>query len=159
MAWLHGLKRQAGHHEMTPPILMPTAPRYLPLAQWTCAQINKFWVGHPRVYICGAEGDERALPMRDDPQDWMRVVATACADLLADGCRQVYVILDDHPPIAQCHKEHLETALPRMAEELGANVLYGGHYATETFGVKALAACLSAKFRLPWSFLDHPTGL
>ena len=46
-----------------------------------------------------------------------------------------------------------------LAEELGMNVLYGGHYATETFGVKALAARLSAKFKLPWTFVDHPTGL
>jgi dinuclear metal center YbgI/SA1388 family protein len=46
-----------------------------------------------------------------------------------------------------------------LAEELGLNVLYGGHYATETFGVKALAAELSKKFRVPWTFLDHPTGL
>ena len=46
-----------------------------------------------------------------------------------------------------------------LAEELGLNVLYGGHYATETFGVKALAAGLSKKFRVPWQFLDHPTGL
>jgi dinuclear metal center YbgI/SA1388 family protein len=46
-----------------------------------------------------------------------------------------------------------------LAEDLGLNVLYGGHYATETFGVKALAAHLSKKFRLPWSFIDHPTGL
>ncbi len=46
-----------------------------------------------------------------------------------------------------------------QAEELGLNVLYGGHYATETFGVKALAAHLSKKFRGPWMFLDHPTGL
>jgi dinuclear metal center YbgI/SA1388 family protein len=46
-----------------------------------------------------------------------------------------------------------------LAEELGLNVFYGGHYATETFGVKALAAGLSKKFRLPWQFLDHPTGL
>jgi dinuclear metal center YbgI/SA1388 family protein len=46
-----------------------------------------------------------------------------------------------------------------LAEELGVNVLYGGHYATETFGVKALAAELSKKFRVPWTFLDHPTGL
>ena len=46
-----------------------------------------------------------------------------------------------------------------LAEELGLNVLYGGHYATETFGVKALAAHLSQKFRVPWEFLDHPTGL
>ncbi len=46
-----------------------------------------------------------------------------------------------------------------LAEELGINVLYGGHYATETFGVKALAAHLSKKFHVPWTFLDHPTRL
>ena len=46
-----------------------------------------------------------------------------------------------------------------VAEECGINVFYGGHYATETFGVKALAAHLSKKFKLPWTFVDHPTGL
>jgi len=46
-----------------------------------------------------------------------------------------------------------------LAEELGLNVLYGGYYATETFGVKALADHLSAKFNLDWAFVDHPTGL
>ena len=46
-----------------------------------------------------------------------------------------------------------------LAEELGLNVFYGGHYATETFGVQALAAALAKKFKLPWEFLDHPTGL
>jgi dinuclear metal center YbgI/SA1388 family protein len=45
------------------------------------------------------------------------------------------------------------------AEELGVNLFYGGHYATETFGVKALAAHVARRFRLPWEFLDHPTGL
>jgi dinuclear metal center YbgI/SA1388 family protein len=46
-----------------------------------------------------------------------------------------------------------------LAEDLGLNVFYGGHYATETFGVKALAEHLAKKFRLEWSFLDHPSGL
>jgi dinuclear metal center YbgI/SA1388 family protein len=45
------------------------------------------------------------------------------------------------------------------AGELGINLLLGGHYATETFGVKALAAHLSDRFDLPWEFLDFPTGL
>jgi dinuclear metal center YbgI/SA1388 family protein len=45
------------------------------------------------------------------------------------------------------------------AEELGLNVYFGGHYATETFGVRALAEHLGAKFAIPWVFLDHPTGL
>lgn len=46
-----------------------------------------------------------------------------------------------------------------LAEELGVNVFYGGHYATETFGVKALTAHLARRFRVPWEFIDHPTGL
>lgn len=45
------------------------------------------------------------------------------------------------------------------AEDLGINLLLGGHYATETFGVRALAEELSGHFSLPWSFIDHPTGL
>ncbi len=45
------------------------------------------------------------------------------------------------------------------AEELGVNVIYGGHYATETFGVKAIAEHLSGRFKLPWEFIHHPTGL
>ncbi len=46
-----------------------------------------------------------------------------------------------------------------LALELELNVFYGGHYATETFGVKALAAELSKIFGVSWDFLDHPTGL
>lgn len=45
------------------------------------------------------------------------------------------------------------------AEELGVNLFYGGHYATETFGVKAAAKWLASMHRLPWDFIDHPTGL
>ncbi len=45
------------------------------------------------------------------------------------------------------------------AEELGVNVLYAGHYATETVGVKALGEHFAARFGLPWSFIDHPTGM
>jgi dinuclear metal center YbgI/SA1388 family protein len=45
------------------------------------------------------------------------------------------------------------------AEELGMNLLLAGHYATEVFGVKALAAHLSKRFRVPWDFIDRPTGL
>ena len=45
------------------------------------------------------------------------------------------------------------------AEELGVNLILGGHYATETFGVKALATHLSERFGLAWEFIDCPTGL
>ncbi len=45
------------------------------------------------------------------------------------------------------------------ALEERVNVYYGGHYATETWGVKALAAHLEERFGLPWQFLDLPTGM
>jgi dinuclear metal center YbgI/SA1388 family protein len=40
-----------------------------------------------------------------------------------------------------------------MAQEEHLNLYLCGHYATEVHGVKALAAELSAKFGLPWSFV------
>ncbi len=45
------------------------------------------------------------------------------------------------------------------ADEVGMNLLLGGHYATEVFGVRALAAHLSKRFGVPWEFIDCPTGL
>lgn len=44
------------------------------------------------------------------------------------------------------------------AMEGGINVYYAGHWATETWGVKALAAHLEQTHGLPWEFLDLPTG-
>jgi dinuclear metal center YbgI/SA1388 family protein len=46
-----------------------------------------------------------------------------------------------------------------LAEELGINLIYAGHYATETGGVRALADRVARTFELPWVFLDHPSGL
>ena len=45
------------------------------------------------------------------------------------------------------------------AEEAGLTIVYAGHYATETLGVRALAATVGDRFDLPWVFLDAPTGL
>lgn len=45
------------------------------------------------------------------------------------------------------------------AEERGLAVIYAGHYASETLGVRALSQHLSEKFSLPWNFVEAPTGL
>lgn len=51
-------------------------------------------------------------------------------------------------------KEHLFS----VAEEEGLNLFACGHYATEVFGVCALAEELAKKFDLPWEFIptDNP---
>lgn len=45
------------------------------------------------------------------------------------------------------------------AVEGGIDLYYAGHYATETWGVRALARHLEEELSLPWEFLDLPTGL
>ena len=45
------------------------------------------------------------------------------------------------------------------AEERRVNLLYAGHYATETVGVRALGDHLEKRFGLETFFVDHPTGL
>jgi dinuclear metal center YbgI/SA1388 family protein len=45
------------------------------------------------------------------------------------------------------------------AEENDLVIIYAGHYATETLGVRALAKHLGERFHLPWHFVDAPTGL
>jgi dinuclear metal center YbgI/SA1388 family protein len=98
--------------------------------------------------------------------------ATAATPRVIPGgheiCRRIGVVTGGAGgEISQAAKEGVDTFVTgegphwtyAKAEELGLNVLYGGHYATETFGVKALGAYLSRKFKVPWTFLDHPTGL
>lgn len=45
------------------------------------------------------------------------------------------------------------------AEEAGVNLFLAGHYATEVYGVRALAEHLAERFGLAWEFVDHPSGL
>lgn len=45
------------------------------------------------------------------------------------------------------------------AAEFGIHVLFAGHYATETFGVRAIGAHLSDRFGVQSHFIDQPTGL
>jgi dinuclear metal center YbgI/SA1388 family protein len=45
-----------------------------------------------------------------------------------------------------------------MAKEAGINVIYGGHYATETVGLRALAEHLRQTLNLSCKFISAPTG-
>jgi dinuclear metal center YbgI/SA1388 family protein len=43
--------------------------------------------------------------------------------------------------------------------EAGINVIFGGHYNTETWGVRAVGAHLTREFGIKHSYIDVPTGL
>ena len=70
--------------------------------------------------------------------DWIREAADAGADALVTG--------------------EGKQAAYHEAREAGLNVFLAGHYATETFGVRALQAVVE-EWGLETTFLDHPTGL
>lgn len=46
-----------------------------------------------------------------------------------------------------------------FCKEHRLNVIYGGHYATETFGVIALSEHIQKEFNLPFEFIDIPSGM
>lgn len=52
-----------------------------------------------------------------------------------------------------------ETEIAEVAKDVKMNVIFGGHYATETLGVKALKRKIEEKFSVKTVFLDFPTGL
>jgi dinuclear metal center YbgI/SA1388 family protein len=46
-----------------------------------------------------------------------------------------------------------------LAEEMKVNLVFAGHYATETLGVMAVGDMLRKRLGLDVEFIDHPTGL
>jgi putative NIF3 family GTP cyclohydrolase 1 type 2 len=45
------------------------------------------------------------------------------------------------------------------ASDYGVNVIYAGHYATETVGVQALGQHLANQFDIEVKFFDFPTNM
>jgi putative NIF3 family GTP cyclohydrolase 1 type 2 len=45
------------------------------------------------------------------------------------------------------------------AKDAGVNVIFAGHHATETLGLKALSRVLQKKFGIETVYIDLPTGL
>ena len=67
------------------------------------------------------------------------------------GARLIQAAHDGYDALVTGEPE--EPALA-TARELGIHFLAGGHYATETFGVKVLSARLADEFSLEWEFVD-----
>jgi dinuclear metal center YbgI/SA1388 family protein len=91
-----------------------------------------------QVLDFGPETVEEVAIVTGSGVDWLDEAVETGADALVtgEGKQQVY----------------------HEAREAGVNVYLGGHYATETFGVRALGD-LAAEWGLETTFVDHPTGL
>jgi|SRR6185437_743356 len=101
-----------------------------------------------------------------------RVAEAVCGGVhLAPGgpetCRHIGIVSGSAGSrIAQAAADGVDTLITGegahwtyvAAEECRVNLIYAGHYATETFGIQSVAKHLSEHLRLPWEFIDHPTG-
>ncbi|MUW15809.1 Nif3-like dinuclear metal center hexameric protein [Halorubrum sp. CBA1125] len=91
-----------------------------------------------QVFDFGPDPIERIAVVTGSGVDWLDEAAAAGADALVtgEGKQQVY----------------------HEAREAEMTVFLAGHYATETFGVRALAS-LSEEWGLETTYVSHPTGL
>ena len=110
-------------------------------------------VQRARKFASAFSGDVRATPIAQGRRTkrWgMCTGAGASSDTLreAEKMKLDTLIVGEGPH---------HTAV--QAEEIGLAVIYAGHYATETLGVRALADHLGKKYEIPASFVSAPTGL
>lgn len=148
-------------------LLVPTCARYSPLAKSTAVLIDKLWNDHPPVYFCGMPNtiDPMWLELARAEVDWIGITHDACVQLAARGYTMVYLVLDDHPPIAECHASNLNEILPALARRHAASCIalngweHGGRDGRRPIGT-VLKARDSRLERLPpgfrWSFSLHP---
>src|SRR5216110_2817271 len=118
------------------------------IGRWGAIEVPRHTLGRQLAAITGTA--RRLLPFGPERVRRVGVVTGAAGSMIAQAAAAG---LDTFVTGEGPHHTFFD------AEELKLNVFYAGHYATETVGVQALAGHLRARFQLPWTFLDHPTGL
>jgi len=77
------------------------------------------------------------------------VVSGAASSVISEAVEKVDVFVTGEVSHSVYHS----------AKDARVNVIFAGHYATETLGVKALAGVLEKEFGMETVFIDVPTGL
>jgi dinuclear metal center YbgI/SA1388 family protein len=110
-------------------------------------------VERAREFAKNCESEVRATPFEKNRKTKRWAICTG-AGASADTLRETRVLGIDTLIVGE--GPHW-TAI--YAEENELVIIYAGHYATETLGVRALADHLGEKFGIPSTFLSAPTGL
>lgn len=105
------------------------------------------------VFAASHGGSVRATPVREGRRTRRWAICTG-AGASSESLREAELLGIDTLIVGE-GPHHTAVA----ADEMGITVIYAGHYATETLGVRALAAHLADRFGIPWTFVEAPTGL
>ncbi|MBE2205395.1 MAG: hypothetical protein IAE94_13770 [Chthoniobacterales bacterium] len=108
-------------------ILVPVWRDYEWMAPILLEGIRVQWPSHPEIRFCGL-ADTSALPAfplesTTDRSNWTQVLLGGVKKMKAEGFGRVYLILEEHLPLAPCHEEHLNTTLPALMESLPASYI------------------------------------
>jgi dinuclear metal center YbgI/SA1388 family protein len=114
------------------------APPGLSLDQLV-TQVETITGSDPRVFAWGPSAVRRVAIMSGRASREVEAAARSGCDTLVTG-----------EPLHEMYHE---------ASELGINVVFAGHYATERVGLAALARRLETELDLETTFIDVPTGL
>jgi hypothetical protein len=109
-------------------ILVTVYAGYRHLAGLMTRLLDRFWPAHPPVFLCGAEapdagGQPLPRPPGVDAADWVAFTRHAADQLLTKGYRHVYLLCEEHVPLAPCHEEHLNRTLPAFADARDARYI------------------------------------
>ncbi|MFU8779392.1 MAG: Nif3-like dinuclear metal center hexameric protein [Kiritimatiellia bacterium] len=91
------------------------------------------------------EDDLRVMEFGSPTVKSVAVVSGGAADMVAEAGRKGIDVLLTGEPVLAAYS---------VAQEYGVHVVFGGHYATETFGVRALGPLLTRQFDVETSFID-----
>lgn len=96
------------------------------VAPLTRRLLDRFWPDHPPLFFCGLTADEAGdlphlpCPKPELPRVWADFALHAAQELRDRGFEACYFMLEDHPPLAPCHQDHLHHTLPRLLNDLPA---------------------------------------
>jgi dinuclear metal center YbgI/SA1388 family protein len=93
-------------------------------------------------------GTPLSLPFGPKQNRRIAIVSGSASEIIAEAvAKNIDCYITGEPKHAHYH----------LAREAGLNVIYGGHYHTETLGVQALGRVLETEFGIGSVFLDLPT--
>jgi len=95
--------------------------------------------------IMGREDPLRVMEFGAATVKTVAVVSGGAADMVAEAGQKGIDVLVTGEPVLAAYS---------IAQEYGVHVVFGGHYATETFGVRALGQLVGRQFDVETSFID-----
>ena len=120
----------------------------LEVGWWAQSQVERDGLAKRLAKV--VEAEPRVIPGGPEVIRKLGVLTGAGASSLGEAARQgLDTLITGEAPHHSYHE----------AMELGVNLILAGHYATETFGVKALSERLGEEFGISQVFLHFPTGL